>query len=117
MTKINIEVRSSKIYTRLSKKSSQDILLSTPPEPTTSIATKLSIMGWVFNLMQILHLNIYCQTQVLGLGPGVDFTFAWENNNNNNKDNNNDNKNPHLNFLKGTVLGDKDQGVGISDKG
>ena len=116
MTKINIDVRSSKIYTRLSKKSSQDILLTTPPEPNTSIATKLSIMGWVFNLLQILHLNVYCQTPVLGLGPGVDFTFAWENNNN---DNNNDNKNPHLNFLKGTVLGDKEQGVGIiiRDKG
>ena len=26
-------------------------------------------------------------------------------------------KNPHLNFLKGTVLGDKEQGVGIRDKG
>ena len=31
-----------------------------------------------------------------------------------NKDKNN---NPHLNFLKGTVLGDKEQGVGIRDKG
>ena len=26
-------------------------------------------------------------------------------------------KNPRLNFLKGTVLGDKEQGVGIRDKG
>ena len=26
-------------------------------------------------------------------------------------------KNPHLNFLKGTVLGDKEQGVGKRDKG
>ena len=25
-------------------------------------------------------------------------------------------KNPHLNFLKGTVLGDKEQGVGIRDE-
>ena len=25
-------------------------------------------------------------------------------------------KNPHLNILKGTVLGDKEQGVGIRDK-
>ena len=50
----------------------------------------------------------YCQTPVLGLGLGVDFTFAWDNNNN-----------PHLSFVKGTVLGDKEQGVGISykDKG
>ena len=48
-----------------------------------------------------------CQTPVLGLGLGVDFTFAWDN----------DNDNPHLNFVKGTVLGDKEKGVGIRDKG
>ena len=30
---------------------------------------------------------------------------------------NNNNKNPPLNFLKGTVLGDKKQGLGIRDKG
>ena len=37
---------------------------------------------------------------------GVDFTFAsWDNNDNNN--------NPYLNFLKGALLGDKDQGVGV----
>ena len=42
----------------------------------------------------------FCRTLVLGLGLGVDFTFAWDNNNNNDK-------NPHLNFLKGTVLVDK----------
>ena len=46
---------------------------------------------------------------VLGLGLGVDFTFAWDNNNND--------KNPHLNFLKGIVIGFKKQGVGIRDKG
>ena len=46
----------------------------------------------------------FCQTPVLGLGLGVDFTFAWD-------DNNNNNKNPHLNFLKGTVLGAKEQGI------
>ena len=34
-----------------------------------------------------------------------------------NNNNNNEKKNPHLNFLKGTVLGDKEQGVGIRDKG
>ena len=33
-----------------------------------------------------------------------------------NNKNNNNNKNPHLNFLKGTVLGDKEQGLGIRDK-
>ena len=54
------------------------------------------------------------QSLVLGLGLGVDFTFAWDNNNNNNNDNK---KSPHINFSKGTVLGDKDQGVGIRDKG
>ena len=60
----------------------------------------------------------FCRTPVLGLGLGVDFTFAWDNNNNNNdNDNNNNNDNsPHLNFLKGTTLGDKEQGVGIRDK-
>ena len=52
----------------------------------------------------------YCQTPVVGLGLGVDFTFA--------EDNDNDkNDNPHLNFMKGTVLGEKEQGVGIRDKG
>ena len=53
----------------------------------------------------------YCQTPVLGLGLGVDFTFAWDNNDNNDKNNS------HLNFVKGTVLGDLEQGVGIRDKG
>ena len=55
---------------------------------------------------------IYCQAPVLGIGLGVDFVFALDNNNNNNNHNN-----PHLNFVKGTVLGDKEQGVGIRDKG
>ena len=54
----------------------------------------------------------FCQTPVLGLGLGVDFTFTWDNN----KNNHNDNNNPHLNFVKRTVLGDKEQGVGIRDK-
>ena len=56
-----------------------------------------------------MKLIYFCQTPVLGLGLGVDFTFAWDNNNNQ--------SNPHLNFVKGTVLGDKEQGVGIRDKG
>ena len=60
-------------------------------------------------------LTTFYQTPVLGLGLGVDFIFALDNKNNN-KNNHNDN-NPHLNFLKGTVLGDKEQGVGIRDKG
>ena len=54
------------------------------------------------------YLWCFCQTPVLGLGLGVDFSFAWDNHNHNN---------PHLNFMKGTVLGDKEQGVGIRDKG
>ena len=53
--------------------------------------------------------------QGLGLKLGVDFTFAWDNHNNDNNDNN-DNNNPHLNFFKGTVLGVKEQGLGIRDK-
>ena len=51
--------------------------------------------------------NVFFQTQVFGLWLGVGFTFAWDNN----KDNHNDNNNPHLNFVKRTVLGDKEQGV------
>ena len=56
-----------------------------------------------------------CQTPVLGLGLEVDFTFVWDNNKNNN--NNNNHNDLYLNFVKGTVLGDKEQGVGIRDKG
>ena len=56
----------------------------------------------------------FCQTPVLGLGLGVDFTFAWDNHNENHNHNHN---NPHLNFVKGTVLGDKKHGVGLRDKG
>ena len=52
----------------------------------------------------------FCQTPVLGLGLGVDFTFAGDNDNDKNNHNN-----PHLNFVKGTVLGDKEQGVEIRD--
>ena len=65
-------------------------------------------------------------TNIVALGLGVDFTFSWDTNNNNNNNNNHNNhnnnnnnindKNPHLNFLKGTALGDKEQGVGIRVK-
>ena len=59
----------------------------------------------------------FCQTPDLGLRLGVDFTFTWDNNNkNNNNDNDNDKNNPHLNFLKGTVLGDMEQKIGIRGK-
>ena len=54
-------------------------------------------------------LDLYIKVQVLGLELGVDFTFTWDNNNN-------DKNNPHLNFLKGTVLGSKEQGVWIRVK-
>ena len=47
----------------------------------------------------------YCQTPVLGLGLGVDFTLAWDNNNNK--------KNPHLNFLERNSM----RGYGMKDKG
>ena len=57
----------------------------------------------------------FCQTPVLGLGLGVDFTFTLDNNNNNDNNNYNDN-NPHLNLLKETVPGGKEQGLGIRDK-
>ena len=56
----------------------------------------------------------FVKLQVLGLKLGVDFTFTLDNNDNNDKDN--DNNNPHLNFFKGTVLGVKEQGLGIRDK-
>ena len=56
----------------------------------------------------------FVKLQVLGLRLGVDFTFTLDNNHNN--DNNDNNNNPHLNFFKGTVLGVKEQGLGIRDK-
>ena len=59
--------------------------------------------------------------QILGLRLGVDFTFTLDNNDDNDNDNYNDNHNhndnPHLNFFKGAVLGVKEQGLGIRDKG
>ena len=65
----------------------------------------------------MLHVLLcFCRTPVIGLGLGVDFTFAWDNNNNDNN-NNKTNKNSPLNFLKETVLGDKEQGVGMREKG
>ena len=55
----------------------------------------------------------FVKLQVLGQRLEVDFTFTLDNNDNHNNDNNN----PHLNFFKGTVLGVKEQGLGIRDKG
>ena len=58
---------------------------------------------------------VVVKLQVLGLRLGVDFTFALDNNDNNDNNNDNDN-NPHLNSLKETVPGGKEQGLGIRDK-
>ena len=66
-------------------------------------------------ILDLQVMDTYCQTPVLGLGLGVDFTFAWDNHNHNHNDNNHNN--PPLNFVKGTVLGDKEQGVVIREKG
>ena len=59
------------------------------------------------NIWTFIKKYQYCQTPVWGLGLGVDFTFAWGNQNHNNHNN------LHLNFVKGTVLGDKEQGVNV----
>ena len=68
-----------------------------------------------------MGIQTFVKLQGLGLRLGVDFTFTLDNNHNNNNNNdnhNNDNdNNPHLNFFKGTVLGVKEQGLGIRDKG
>ena len=58
----------------------------------------------IYGLIGCLKKSEYfCQTPVLGLGLGVDFTFAWDNNNHKNK--------PHL------VLGNEEKRVAIRDKG
>ena len=80
---------------------------------------------WGCFVVRVVVVDIVVKLQVLGVRLGVDFTFALDNNHNNdnnynhnNNDNNdNDNNNPHLNFFKGTVLGAKEQGLGIRDKG
>ena len=74
-------------------------------ENKEKIAGKESIHFWdTLKKSFPFHSFTFVKLQVLGLGLGVDFTFALDNNENNE---NNDN-NPHLNFLKGTVLGDKE---------
>ena len=59
----------------------------------------------VFNVSRAL---CFCQTPDLGQRLEIDFAFTWDNNN---KNNDKDKNNPHLNFLKGTVLGGKEQGL------
>ena len=63
-----------------------------------------------------MHKNIIVKLQVLCLRLGVDFTFTFDNNDNDNHNDNNHNDNPHLNFFNGTVLGVKEQWLGIRDK-
>ena len=64
----------------------------------------------VFNVSRAL---CFCQTPDIGQRLEIDFAFTWDNNN---KNNDKDKNNPHLHFLKGTVLGVKEQGLGIMDK-
>ena len=61
-----------------------------------------------------LALLLFVKLQVLGLRL-VNFIFTLDNNHNDNHNNDNDN-NPLPNFFKGTVLGVKEQGLGIRDK-
>ena len=73
---------------------------------------RLQLFTSIFDKLQDI-----VKLQVLGLRLGVDFTCTLDNNHNK-KNNHNDNHNdPHLNFLKGTVLGVKEQGLGIRDNG
>ena len=76
---------------------------------------KLHFLG---NLVKKLEgSSTFVKLQVLGLRLGVDFTFTLDNNDNHNDNNDNNDNNPHQYFLKGTVLGVKEQGLGIRDKG
>ena len=61
------------------------------------------------SLTLVLKYVLIVKLQVLDRGLGVDFTFTLDNNDN-------DNNNPHLIFLKGTVLGDMEQKIGVRDK-
>ena len=88
------------------------------------VAKKLQLQAAVYFSCCLENLFIWgqsplFQTPVLGLGLGVDFTFAEDNHKNHNRNHKNHKNviNPHLNFVKGTVLGDKEQGVVIRDNG
>ena len=86
-----------------------------------SILFLLSLSGHLVSFECVFKTKIsliFVKLQVLGLRLGVDFTFTLGNNDNHNDNDNNDNNdnNPHLNFFKGTVLGVKEQGLGIRDK-
>ena len=73
----------------------------------------ISIILVILIILLSLIVLIIVELQGLGLKLGVDFTFAWDNHKNHKNHNHN---NPPLNFVKGTVLGDKEQEVGIRDK-
>ena len=88
-------------------------LVNTFHEFLSQIFQTLNDIGSFYRLakytIQYQIVGIIVKLQVLGLRLGVDFTFTLDNNDNDN--------NPHLNFFKGTVLGVKEQGLGIRDKG
>ena len=62
----------------------------------------LIVTLYILYVCYVMFLSWYCQTPVLGLGLGVDFTFAGDNHKNHKNHNN-----PHLNFVKGTRGRDK----------
>ena len=103
-----------------SEQTTRNLCSASELQPIKNLSTGPAVRFYRFLPNSSLSLTLvtitfyFCRTPVLGLGLGVDFTFAWDYKNNNKKKNN---KNPHLNFSKGTVLGEKEQGVGIRDKG
>ena len=70
-------------------------------------------MGWLRRLcggwLETDNRAISVQLNLTGTATGTEIG--------NNNHNNHKNDNPHLNVVKGTVLGDKEPGVGIRDKG
>ena len=60
---------------------------------------------WFLMKCCTLHFWCFCQTPVLGLRLGVDFTFD--------RDNNKNNKNPHIDFFERKST----RGKGIRNKG
>ena len=89
------------------------ILKSSSLKGCPSLKSKQISSSYLLPCLEVQNFSEgFCQTPVIGLGLGVVFTFAWDNN-----DKNNDKNNPHLYFVNGAVLGDKEQRVGIRDKG
>ena len=93
----------------------QDILLNTI-QYRAIIKTK-SIISHTVTPEKLLSVQVHFSVQNSeGLVRFSNWSYGACNNHNNHKNHKNDN-NPHLNFVEGTVLGDKEQGVGIRDKG